>query len=292
MSLDLIETTAIVTVSYNSSGQLEQFLSSLKTSGYGNIAVTIADNSSHDLDSTQAIAASYGANVISLQSNLGYGGGINAAVTSLPKSKSYVVICNPDILICEQAIDVLLAKLASDQRIGAIGPAIKNLDGSTYPSARHLPSLLNGIGHALFARIWPANPWTASYHAENSPEARDAGWLSGACLLVRREAFEAVGGFDERYFMYFEDVDLGHRFAQAGYRNYYEPGASVIHFGGLSTAQENTKMVSEHHRSAYLFLASKYSGPVLAPVRWSLRLGLRVRAWSLTHRKHSKSTGN
>src|SRR5690606_10093760 len=106
-----------------------------------------------------------------------------------------------------------------------LGPRVLNEDGTTYPSARAVPSLRTGVGHALFTNLWTANPWSRRYRDDLAPadEARDAGWLSGSCVLVRRRAFDELGGFDEGYFMYFEDVDLGYRLGKAGYRNVYEP---------------------------------------------------------------------
>ncbi|MFJ3391453.1 glycosyltransferase family 2 protein [Leifsonia aquatica] len=277
-------TMAVVTVSYNSSGQLDPFLSSLQREIDAGVHVVIADNCSADLAETRRIADAHGARVLALDGNLGYGGAINRAVASLPRDVDAVLICNPDVLVGDDAIAALRERLDSDTGIGAVGPRILNEDGSLYPSARRIPSLRTGVGHALFVRVWPANPWTRSYRSENEVSARDVGWLSGACLLVRRSAFDRLEGFDEGYFMYFEDVDLGYRIGKAGYRNRYEPGASVIHVGGLSTQSESRKMLRVHHASAYRFLANKYRGPWLAPVRVVLRAALAARAWLLTRR--------
>jgi N-acetylglucosaminyl-diphospho-decaprenol L-rhamnosyltransferase len=171
----------------------------------------------------------------------------------------------------------------SDARIGAVGPLVET-DGQVYPSAREIPSLRMGLGHALFANIWPSNPWSRRYHSDNErpPRERDAGWLSGSCLLIRREAFDAVGGFDDRFFMYFEDVDLGYRLSKAGWRNRYAPSATVMHSGAHSTDEHSTKMVLVHHESAYRFLSSKYRGWYLAPVRLAVRIGLATRAFLVT----------
>jgi N-acetylglucosaminyl-diphospho-decaprenol L-rhamnosyltransferase len=276
------DATAVVTVSYNSSGQFDSFLTSLRPELSRGLRVLIADNGSGDLDETRRIATEFGAEVVALGENHGYGGAINRAVRTLPDDVDAVLVSNPDIVITPGAVDILRERLDSDPRIAAVGPRILNEDGTVYPSARSIPSLRTGIGHALFVRVWPGNPWTRSYRAERETEARDVGWLSGACLLVRREAFERIDGFDEGYFMYFEDVDLGYRFGKHGYRNRYEPAASVIHHGGLSTRTESKRMLSAHHQSAYRFLSNKYPGPLLAPVRLVLRVALSVRAWLLT----------
>jgi N-acetylglucosaminyl-diphospho-decaprenol L-rhamnosyltransferase len=148
-----------------------------------------------------------------------------------------------------------------------------------YPSARLLPSLGRGIGHAVLGRLWPGNPWSRSYRQSDvSVTERTAGWLSGSCQLLRRAAFEAVGGFDERYFMYFEDTDLGDRIGQAGWQNVYVPSAEVVHIGGHATGKASERMLAEHHRSAYRYLSGRYAGPWYAPVRLAVRAGLAVRS--------------
>lgn len=276
------DATAVVTVSYNSSGQFDSFLSSLRPEMGRGLRVVIADNGSADLEETRRVASGFGAEVLALGENHGYGGAVNRAVHTLPEQVDAVLISNPDIIVEAGAIERLRQRLDSDPRIAAVGPRILNEDGTVYPSARSIPSLRTGIGHALFVRVWPANPWTRAYRAERETEARDVGWLSGACLLVRRDAFERIGGFDEGYFMYFEDVDLGYRLGRHGYRNRYEPEASVVHHGGLSTRTESKRMLAVHHQSAYRFLSNKYPGPLLAPVRLALRVALTARAWLLT----------
>jgi N-acetylglucosaminyl-diphospho-decaprenol L-rhamnosyltransferase len=121
------------------------------------------------------------------------------------------------------------------------------------------------------------------------PVEREAGWLSGSCLLVRREAFDSVGGFDEGYFMYFEDVDLGERLGRAGWLNVYAPDAEVVHTGAHSTKRHAEAMLAEHHRSAYRYLSSHYQGPAWLPVRFALRGALAVRELLARRRERSRS---
>jgi len=153
-------------------------------------------------------------------------------------------------------------------------------EGEVYPSARSVPSLRNGVGHALLANLWVDNPWSRAYRndAEEPVERRDAGWLSGSCVLVRRTAFTELGGFDTGFFMYFEDVDLGYRLGSSGYRNVYEPAARVVHTGAHSTTSDSARMISAHHESARRFLNKKYAGWWLWPVRVVLTVGLRFRS--------------
>ena len=135
------------------------------------------------------------------------------------------------------ALDVLLAAADRWPRAAALGPGIRTPTNDLYPSARGFPSLGRGIAHALLGWVWPSNPWTASYRRERTDAEERAidGWLSGSCLLLRREAFVAVGGFDQTYFMYFEDTDLCERLLRAGWQNVYVPSAQVTHEGGHAT---------------------------------------------------------
>ena len=280
---------AIVTVSYRSDDHLESFLASVPTaSSRAMPVVVVADNAPGQGDAI-SICARHGAVHEPMTRNLGYGGAVNAAVETLRERPDWVLVSNPDVILSPGCLDVMVDAATSDPRIGSIGPLIRNADGSVYPSARLVPSIRVGIGHAIFADIWPTNPWTARYQAQShdANASRDAGWLSGACVLVRTTAFEQIGGFDDGFFMYFEDVDLGYRLGKAGWRNVYEPKAEVLHTGAHSTTgASSAPMIRAHHRSAATFIERKYPGRVLWPVRAVLLVGLRVRSFVVERRSH------
>lgn len=280
MSDTTLASTAVVTVSYNSRAHLRSFLSSVRATESKTVTIIVADNGSTDLAEIRLACAEYSAVLLELGENYGYGGAINRAVATLPEIIDSVLISNPDVEFRGGALSTLRAALEQDQTAGAVGPKVLNSDGSSYPSARELPSLRTGIGHALLGRIWRSNPWTTRYLSDFSASAvrRPAGWLSGSCFLVRRSAFEQLGGFDDAFFMYFEDVDLGYRLGKAGWSNVYEPDALVTHTGAHSTNTESSRMITAHHNSAYLYLSRKYAAWYLAPLRVVLRIGLKFRA--------------
>ncbi|MFU8945614.1 glycosyltransferase family 2 protein [Mycetocola zhadangensis] len=273
------ESAAVVTVTFNSANQLAPFLNSVRNSESIAPLVYVVENASSQRDAAADVAAAFNAEFVDLDTNLGYGGAINAAVERLPLSIDKVLISNPDVEFSKGLVSALADWLDEHPRTAAVGPRILNSDGTVYPSARALPSLRTGVGHAVFSRIWKSNPWSKSYRAEGitNDRARHAGWLSGSCLMVRRSAFEQIGGFDESYFMYFEDVDLGYRFAKAGWKNDYLPSTTAIHFGAQSTSSDPSRMLRAHHDSALRYLDRKYSALWLAPLRVALHAGLKIR---------------
>lgn len=274
----------VVTVSYGSDAVLPTMLGSIPDAVAGPVETVVVDNRPEG-DAVRHLAESAGARYLARPDNPGYGGAMNAGVALLSPTVEWVLIANPDLVLAAGGVDRLIAVARDDDAIAAVGPLVREDDGSVYPSARAVPSIRNGIGHALFVNLWPNNPWTRNYRDDTAePVRRDAGWLSGSCVLVRRSAFEQVGGFDERYFMYFEDVDLGFRFGKAGFRNVYEPAAEVTHSGAHATGRDGAAMIRAHHRSARLFLERKYPGPVLWPVRAVLGLGLRLRSRLISRR--------
>lgn len=281
---------AVVTVSFGSREVLGPFLASVRAASAAPSIVVIADNKPDEESGVEDQAHSAGADYVALPQNLGYGAAMNSAAARLPASIEWILISNPDVVLGPDSIDVLVRAGDQDPLIGAVGPAILTEDGQVYPSARTVPSLRTGVGHALFADLWVANPWTRAYRREavGTPHRREAGWLSGACLLVRRSTFDGLGGFDPAYFMYFEDVDLGYRIGRAGFTNIYEPAATVTHTGAHSTTGESERMIEAHHVSARRFLIRKYPGPVLWPVRATLTVGLALRSAVVRRRRISR----
>jgi N-acetylglucosaminyl-diphospho-decaprenol L-rhamnosyltransferase len=272
-------TLACVTVSYRSGTALAELIDSIEHSSV-HPAETIVVNNATD-DPLELTSDRISLHVIEAGSNLGYGSAVNRGVHSLPDTIEWILVTNPDVRLEPDALGHLLVTARSLPDAGALGPQIRGSDGVVYPSARELPSLRTGIGHALLANVWPGNPWTKRYRGENRTSGtawRETGWLSGSCLFVRRKAFEAIGGFDESYFMYFEDVDLGKRVYMAGWHNMYVPTAKVVHTGAHSTATSADSMRVVHHHSAYQYLARKYSAWYLWPLRVSLRVALALRS--------------
>jgi N-acetylglucosaminyl-diphospho-decaprenol L-rhamnosyltransferase len=269
----------LVTVSYYSEAYLTEFFDTAALATAHPMASVLVNNAPDDCAIVDAVSHLQSVTFVDPRANLGYGKAMNIGAAHAPPSE-WLLLSNPDLTLRPGAIDELVRVGRSDPRIGVVGPLIYTPSGEVYPSARRLPSLRHGIGHAILGQIWAGNPWTRAYLAdrEDPPRQREAGWLSGACMLVRRDAFDAVGGFDDKFFMYFEDVDLCARIARAGWRIVYAPTAEITHVGGHATQAINRKMIRVHHESAYKYLAARYRGWYLAPVRLTLWIGLRLRA--------------
>lgn len=264
----------VVLVTYSPGESLAECVHSLRDATGRPLDVVLADNGSTD----GAPEAAVGSDVRLLPTggNVGYGPAVNAGLADV--RTGWALVANPDVRFDEGAVDELLSVAARWPRAATVGPAIQTPDGDLYPSARDLPSLSTGIGHALFGWVWPANPWTARYRRETeAPRERPAGWLSGSCFLVDLEAFHSVCGFDPGYFMYFEDVDLAERLGRQGWLHVYAPSAVVVHEGGHATRREPHRMQRVHHTSALRYLSGQYPRRRHGPLRGVLRAGLGAR---------------
>ena len=263
----------VVTVTFSPGSSLEGFLTSLASATTRRVEVVLADNGSTDGVPEDAAARHEHVRLLRTGGNVGYGAAANAALADL--STGYALVANPDLQFEPGSVDALLEAAGRWPRAATLGPAIRTPEGELYPSARDLPRLSTGAGHALLGWLWPGNPWTARYRREReAPRERPAGWLSGSCLLVDLEAFWSVGGFDPGYFMYFEDVDLAERLGRRGWLHVYVPSAMVVHEGGHATRRDPHRMQRVHHTSAYRYLAGRHPGVRRMPLRWLLRAGL------------------
>jgi N-acetylglucosaminyl-diphospho-decaprenol L-rhamnosyltransferase len=266
----------VVAVTYSPGEALDGFLTSLSRATSRPVEVVLADNGSTDGEPERAAGRYPFVRVLPTGGNIGYGPAANAGLADC--RSGWALVANPDIRFEPDAVDELLAVAARWPRAATVGPAIRTPDGQLYPSARDLPALSTGVGHALLGWAWPGNPWTARYRREReAPRERTAGWLSGSCFLVDLEAFHSVGGFDPGYFMYFEDVDLAARLGERGWLHVYAPSAVVEHEGGHATRRDPHRMQRVHHTSALRYLARRYPGPARAPLRAALRAGLGAR---------------
>lgn len=283
-----VDEVTVVVVTYSPGKHLDEFLDSLPTAAAHPPAVVVVDNGSTD-GAPQDAARRDGVRLLSTGSNLGFGAAANLGVRA--STTDWVLVANPDIVWGPDSIDTLLQAAHRWPRAAAVGPAITTPDGDLYPSARRIPTLGVGAAHAALGAVWPGNRWTRAYRAEaEAVDERRTGWISGSCMLMRRRAFEAVGGFDAGYFMYFEDVDLCARLHDAGYDVVYAPSAVVLHNQGHAANREPGRMVAEHHRSAYRFMAGRHPGLRGAPARAAIRLGLALRL-AIAHRSAKVRSG-
>jgi N-acetylglucosaminyl-diphospho-decaprenol L-rhamnosyltransferase len=259
---------AVVLVTYQSERDLAMCLGSLeRAAGPHPLEVVVVDNAS--TDASVEIARGYGAKVLENHANLGLSRAINmgVAVTGAP----WLLVVNPDTWLSPGSLRRMLATATSDPRTGCVGPHLANPDGSDYPTGRRFPSLLMGSLHAALAPVWPDNPATRRYHMAGVDRSRPlpVDWVSGACMLLRRQAFEEVGGFDPAYFMYFEEMDLCLRLHRAGWRVVFDSLAEVKHVVGGSTRSAPYRKVVHHHASALRFYCRRYARDprlVMAPV--------------------------
>jgi N-acetylglucosaminyl-diphospho-decaprenol L-rhamnosyltransferase len=268
----------LVTVGFESSDVWPEFFDSLARSRLSPAAVVVVDNSPQPPENLSQLYSG-ALTVLHRPENPGYGAAINEGVAQLPANCTILVMCNPDITFEPETLVRLVEELSTNATAGIAGPAVLNPDGSVYPSARAFPSIRIGIGHALLGEIWKRNPWTQKYlGVYEGNDTRIVDWLSGSCLMAKKEVFESVGGFDPAYFMFLEDVDLCFRLRRAGWRSLYVPSARIEHSGGHSTRSRMADMVKAHHQSAGLFLSRLYDKPAFWPLRQILRLGLAARS--------------
>jgi N-acetylglucosaminyl-diphospho-decaprenol L-rhamnosyltransferase len=197
--------------------------------------------------------------------NLGYGAGVNrglAAMAGESNPPEWIMVCNPDLLVHPGALAALRRALETEHAWALVGPRIFDDAGVVYPSVRNFPSFTDAAGHALLAMFNPQNPFTLRYNP-GTPEGdvvTGAGWVSGSCFMARRSALEELGGFDEAYFMYNEDMDLCWRAHDAGWGVGFAGTAEVTHVQGHSTARHPYKMMAAHHRSALRFTVRTTKG--------------------------------
>jgi N-acetylglucosaminyl-diphospho-decaprenol L-rhamnosyltransferase len=226
----------------------------------GDVELVVVDNGSRDDSIARLERACPGTRVVHAPGNVGYARAANLGIAAT--RAPVVAVCNADLEIAPGTMGALVAAFDADARLGAAGPRIRNTDGTDYPSARSLPSLVDAVGHGALGMFRPDNRFTRRYRQLDADPAvpRAVDWLSGAAMWLRRDALDDVGGWDERYFMYMEDVDLCWRLRRAGWGVRYEPAGSVVHVQGASTARRPYRMILEHHRSAWRFTRRRYTG--------------------------------
>lgn len=258
---------SIIIVSYNTKEITKECLNRVRENGRGiELEIIVVDNASTD-GSPEMIREEFPeVNLIVSEKNLGFAGGNNLGIE---KSRGrYVLLLNSDAYLLPGVLGSTLSFMEETPDCGILGVKLVCENGDMQPSARMLPSpwrkllVISGVADRFSGSKWLGGP-DHSWWAHDAP--KDVGWVPGAYFLIRRKVVEAVGGMDERYFLYFEETDYCLQALRAGWRVMIYPLVSVIHLGGESSkatrqpmSMKGKQLVKFHHESEFMYYRKNY----------------------------------
>lgn len=267
---------SIIIASHNTSLYLERSLEAIGD-GYELIVV---DTGSTDGSPALVRERFPYVRLVERDENPGYGGALNEGIAM--SSGEYLLLMNGDVWPRPHALERLVGSAEHEERAGIVGPRLFNPDGTLQPSVRGFPTLWRLLTEYLFLR-WLA-PWSRALNAFygsrfDHRSRREAEFLVGAVLLVRRQLIDEIGGFDERFFMYNEEVDFCYRARVAGWKVVFSPDAEFVHVGGASTLEiRRPQMYREQLRSHLRFLAKHHGVSQAERARRLLAVAMWIRA--------------
>lgn len=277
------EVSAIL-VNYNAGEELAGALRSIADEMAGlRWEAVVVDNASSDGSGAAVDGFAPHARLVRNERNVGFARGVNQGLSAT--SGALVLIMNPDCRLAAGALALLRRELDQHAACAIAGPRILNPDGTVQGSARGDPDMFTGLfgRTALLQRLLPGLAVSRrNVVSDAAPPPGQASvivdWLSGACMLARRDALLAVRGFDERYFLYWEDADLCRRLRALGHHVRYVPGATAVHRVGHSSRTARRGAIRAFHQSAYLYYAT-HAASAARPKRLLARVLLSMRCW-------------
>jgi GT2 family glycosyltransferase len=205
-----------------------------------------------------------GVRVLEQPHKAGFGANQNTIIRAT--NSRYVFVLNPDTRVTAGTIDALADYLDAHGQVAVVGPLIRGFDGRQQGSAWRLMSIRVQL-------VWALTLGRLGAVVSNGSQPKRVGAVSGSAMLLRRDAFDAAGGFDERYFMFGEEADLARRLEGLGFELHYVPSAEVLHHGQTSTSAVPDRQVNETWRSLDLYLSRYHSPSAARALRWLTGLG-------------------
>jgi GT2 family glycosyltransferase len=246
---------SVLIVNFRAYAELASCLGALEPYLADTVEVVVIDHVSEEPASNRLSKKFPWVRLVKVDTNPGFAAGVNRAF--LASSGRYLLLLNPDCVVHGDVPRELAIWLDDHPRVGAAGALVEESDGSVQASARRFPGLTTAFAgrSSWMTRRWPQNRWTRRnlVAREGARGPIEVDWVSGACMMIRREAFESVEGFDERFFLYWEDADFCFRLKRAGWSVVYNPGTGVTHLTGRSSAKAQRRSLVAFHRSAYLY---------------------------------------
>jgi N-acetylglucosaminyl-diphospho-decaprenol L-rhamnosyltransferase len=276
----------VVIVNYNAGPALTACLASVREhlARRTDVSVVVVDNASRDGSLQAGLLACPEARALQLPSNVGFGTAVNRGVAAV--GGQHLLLVNPDCRLQSGVVEALQATLDMVETCGIVAPRVLDDDGTVQGSARHDPTPFTGLfgRTSLWTRVFPRSRLARSQivwpdRLGAAPEGYPVDWVSGACMLVRRDVFTRLGGFDEEFFLYWEDADLCRRAREAGWHTRYLPGVAVFHSVGQSSKGVQAMAVRAFHDSA-LHYCRKWLAPRSSWLWWvAASTSIRARGW-------------
>jgi hypothetical protein len=252
----------------------------------------VIDNASTD-GSVQMVRETFPqVTLIANQNNPGFTGGNNQGM-ALSRGR-YVLLLNPDTEVLDDALTHMVAYMDAHPEMGALGPTLLNPDGSVQSSRRRFPRPATAFVESTTLQNWfPRHRLLTNYYALDLPDdaVAEVDWVTGACLLIRREALDQVGPLDDGYFMYSEELDWCRRAKDAGWKVIYYPQARVIHHGGRSSEQVKAFQIARFNRSKIRYFRKHHGRLVACALRifllinYGYQLLLETAKWLVGHKR-------
>lgn len=275
-------TVSIIVVSYNTREMTLRCLRTLFANlGTLSVETCAVDNGSQD-GSAAAIELHFPqVHLVRNEGNAGFGAANNCAM-SLSRGR-YLLLLNSDAFVGPGAIGELVDFLEKHPKVAVAGPRLLNADGSVQVSCFPFPTPLRAwVENLWLPRLLPHTSRLGDYRTWAHDQERVVDWVVGACMLVRREAYEQVGGFDERFFMYSEEADWQRRMRDSGWQIAFTPAAAVQHLGGASGANEPARVNRHFFQSLdrYELKHHGWAGLLLFRVAMAVGSTLRALLWT------------
>lgn len=264
---------SIVILNYKTSGLVKQSLRNLAQAHLSmSYEVIVIDNASGD-DCIKSVEREF-SDIVTIQNdvNVGFGAGNNRAIRDA--KGEYILILNPDVAVTQEAINELFDYIKMRDNVSLVAPRLLNPDGSIQYSCLEFPEFLTPLYSRTFLRKIPRfRKKLERYRMMNDPHTvvKSVPWVLGACMMIRKSDFDALHGFDDRYFMYFEDIDLCRRIWSSGKRVIYNPKAEMVHYHQRLSAdvgfiQSLSTSTLYYHLASWIKYMAKYVGKPLPKV--------------------------
>ena len=270
---------SVIIVSYNVKEYLDHAIDSLIRTSEDNLEIIVVDNNSFD-GSVEHIKNLYpDVYVIANEDNVGFGKAVNQAAKAA--LGDYYLILNPDTVVQENTISTFVNYLEKNNNVGMVGPKILNSDGTLQAACkRSFPTLRVAIPKLLgFDKLFPKSEWAGKYNLTylDPDHTCTVDAISGSCMFIRKELFYELGGFDEQFFMFGEDLDICYRIWQAGYEIHYLHETQIFHYQGESVKSAPFDSINAFYNAMILFAEKHFSVGQGFLTKWAIRSGTAIR---------------